>query len=180
MYFTDQKSRYLQPVRRQHIALPTRDTFCKCMRGAVLAGEPLSKALRRASRDEMSAGGSPQTTPAPGDDYTAKAANFQPNAAGTINEQARSSTTAPTLNLGQTWGTKAELPTEETNAQGFQMGTAGSWSTDRRVYSQIVRPSRSTMDAAKADIQTREAAAVRSSATLADINRKNRAFKWGA
>src|SRR2546423_699089 len=85
MYITDAAMTILARPRKR---LPTRDTFCKCISDAVEAGEPLSKALRMASRDEATAGGGPDT-PAPGDDYTARVPNFMPNAAGTINERIR-------------------------------------------------------------------------------------------
>jgi hypothetical protein len=91
--------------------------------------------------------------PAPGNENSGRGQNFMPGAARSINNARRLSTTQKSLDMGKT----------------------GSWSTDRRVYNQIVKPSRATTDATKASIRTREAAAASSSATLADINKKNRA-----
>jgi hypothetical protein len=100
-----------------------------------------------------SATGNPKDDPAPGNANTGKGANYMPGAAGTISAARKLSTTAKSLNMGKT----------------------GSWSTDRKVYSQIIKPSRGTMDAAKASIRAREEAAARSSSTIADISKKSRA-----
>jgi hypothetical protein len=136
-------------------AMPSLASFRRSMRAAVRDGVPFSKALHRAVRDQMGAGGpstggSPEKTPGPGYEGIQTSAEFHPNAVGNISPYSRASTTQQSLNMGQTWGTEEELPTEQTNAHGFPLGAADK----RVVYTQIVKPNRSTMDAAKASIQT--------------------------
>jgi hypothetical protein len=115
-YVTDAALRILAKRRKR---LPTRDDFCKCMRDAVDAGEPLSKVLRMAT-DEATAGGSAATTPAPGDDYTAKAPSFMPNALGNISAFSRASTTQPSLTLGQTFGTREPAVEEGEEGESYE------------------------------------------------------------
>jgi hypothetical protein len=164
-------------------ALPSRQAFQRYMRDAVRAGQPFAKAIRMGVQDQMGAGGpstggSPEKTPGPGYSGIQTSEEFQPNAQHNISPYSRASTTQQSLNMGQVWGAQEELPTEQTNVHGFALGNPSGPTTDRVVYTQIVRPSRRTMDAAQANIRAREEASRRGTATAASINAANRAA-WG-
>ena len=81
--------------------------------------DSMSNYAKKCTCDEMSAGGSPSVTPGPGDDTTAKARNFQPNAIGNISPYSRSSVTqkVPDM-LGKGMAGENGLPQDNDTEEG--------------------------------------------------------------
>jgi len=184
--------------------LPTLDAFRKRMSRAVRDGVPFPKALRGAVRDAFGAGGastggSPERTPGPGYEGIQTSEEFQPNAAHTITPFSRASTTAPTLNMGQTWGTREVV--ENPNVHGFEQTTDADrayFASNARMQDAIrkmnahgrqwndtgecpvSKPMSSTRDQLASDSNgPMRFAGHAVTATAAQINAKNRAHKWG-